>query len=140
MLNSVLDICKDRNVRILSECSDGQFRKLVCRSEDDKPLTWLMWQKDLWTNTMKMTKREMLNKLNEVSLVDAEMLQELRSKQPDDEFTYTYKNLTVDKRLEDGTFKLFIHTNGGPRDNYESLLMHHIYTTRKWKHRHYDPV
>ena len=76
----------------------------------------------------------MLSKLNEVLLVDAEMLQELGSKQPDDEFTFSYKNLTVDKRLEDGTFKLFIHTNGGPRDNYKSLLM------QKWKHRHYDLV
>ena len=66
---------------------------------------------------MKMSEREMLHKLNEVSLVDAEMLQELGSKQPDDEFSYTYKHVAFDKRLEEGTFKLFIHTNGGPRVN-----------------------
>ena len=82
----------------------------------------------------------MLNKLNEVSLVDAEMLQELGSKQADEEFTYTFKNLTFDKRLEDGKFKLFIQSNGGPKDKYKSLLMQHIYITRKWKHRHYNPV
>ena len=140
MLNNVLDICKDRNVQILSKCYDSQFRKLVCRSEDDKPLTWFMWQKDLWTNTIKMTKREMFKKLNEVSLVDAEILEELGSKQPAEEFSYSFKNLTFDNSLEDGNCKLFIHSNGGPRDNYESLLMHHIYTTRKWKHRHYDTV
>ena len=41
---------------------------------------------------------------------------------------------------EDGALKLFLESQGGPRDNYESKLMHHIYTTRKLKHRHYDPV
>ena len=53
MLDSVLDVCKEQKIRILSECSDEQFRKLVCRTKDDNPLTWLMWQKDLWTRTMK---------------------------------------------------------------------------------------
>ena len=36
--------------------------------------------------------------------------------------------------------KLFLENKGGPRDNYESKIMHHIYTTRKWQHRHYDHI
>ena len=35
MLDSVLDVCREQKVRILSDCSDGQFRKLVCRTKDE---------------------------------------------------------------------------------------------------------
>ena len=140
ILDSVLDVCKEQKVRILSECRDGQFRKLVCRTKNDKPLTWLMWQKDLWTKTIKLSKKEMLEILNDVSTVTELMLLEVGSEDPSDEFTYTHQNLTVTRSYEDGVPKLFLESQGGPRDNYESKLMHHIYTTWKWKHKHYDPV
>ena len=140
MLDSVLDVCKEQKVRILSECSDGQFRKLVCRTKDDKPLTWLMWQKDYWTRTMKLSKKEMLEILNDVTTVTELMFLEVGSEDPSYEFTYTHENLTITRCIEDGVLKLFLESQAGPRDNYESKLIHHIYTTRKWKHRHYDPV
>ena len=138
MLDSVLDVCKEQKVRTLSECSDGQFRKLVCRTKDDKPLTWLMWQKDLWTRTMTLSQKEMLQILNDVSTVSDLMLLEVGSEDPLDEFTYTHENLTIMRSTEDGVLKLFLESQGGPRDNYKSKPMHHVYTTRKWKHRHYD--
>ena len=33
-----------------------------------------------------------------------------------------------------------MHSNGGPLDIYETTLWHCIYTTKRWKHRTYDPV
>ena len=99
-----------------------------------------MWQKDLWTKTMKLSKKEMLEILNDVSTVSELMLLEVGSEDPSDEFIYTHQNLTVARSYEDGVLKLFLESQGGPRDNYESKLMHAIYTTKKWKHRHYDPV
>ena len=33
MLFGVLDVCKQQKVRILSECSDGQFKKLICKTK-----------------------------------------------------------------------------------------------------------
>ena len=140
MLYSVLDVCKEQKVRILSECSDGQFRKLICKTKNDKPLTWLMWQKDLWTRTMKLSKKEMIDILNAVSTVSELMLLEVGSQDPCDEFTYTHENLTVSRCIENGMPKLFLESEGGPRDNYESKLIHHIYTTRRWQHRYYDPI
>ena len=108
---------RKKKVRILSECSDGQFRKLVCRTKDDKPLTWLMWQKDLWTRTMKLSKKEMLDILNDVSTVTELMLLEVGSEDPSDEFTYTHENLTATRCYEGGVPKLFLESQIGPRDN-----------------------
>ena len=99
-----------------------------------------MWQKDLWTRTMKLSKKELLEILNDVSTVTELMLLEVGSEDPSDEFTYTHENLTITRCIKDGVPKLFLESQGGPRDNYESKLIHHIYTTRKCKHRHYDPV
>ena len=39
MIEEVRDICKEENVDILTEVADGQFRKIVCRMIDNKPLT-----------------------------------------------------------------------------------------------------
>ena len=78
----------------------------------------------------------MLEILNDVSTATDLMLLE----DPSDEFTHTHENLTMIRSIEDGVPKLFLESQGGPRDNYDSKLIHHMYTTRKWKHRQYDPV
>ena len=41
MIEEVRDKCKEEDVNILTEVTDGQFQKIVCRTIDDKPLTWL---------------------------------------------------------------------------------------------------
>ena len=108
MLDSVLDVCKEQKVRILSECSERQFKKLVCRTKDDKPFTWLMWQKHLWIRTMRLSKKEMLKILNDVSTVTESMLLELGSEEALEEFTYTHENITVSRQYEYGILKLFL--------------------------------
>ena len=60
IIEEVRDKCKE-NVDILTEVTDGQFRKIVCRTIDSKPLTWLGWQKDLWNESMKRNKEDLMH-------------------------------------------------------------------------------
>ena len=53
IIEEVHDVCKENNLKILTEVSDGQFHKCACRTIDGKPLTWLTWQKDLWSVLVK---------------------------------------------------------------------------------------
>ena len=101
---------------------------------------WIAWQKDLWNTCMKMSKRDLIKSLESVSKVDDEMLLNLGSENIADELTYTFQNLTFQKHQQDGIPKLEMHLNGGPLDNYETAFWHCTYTTKRWKHRSYDPV
>ena len=87
-----------------------------------------------------MTKRDILITLESVCRIEDEMLLNVGSKNVQEEFTYTFKNLTCRKSLQNGIAKLEIHSNGGPLDNYKTVSWHCIYTTKRWSHRSYDPV
>ena len=60
MLDQVTDLCKDKGVKILCQCCDGQFRSIVCKTRENDPPTWIAWQKDIWNKTMKKMKMEIL--------------------------------------------------------------------------------
>ena len=78
MIEEVRDKCKEENVDMLTEVTDGQFRKIVCRTIDNKPLTWLGWQKDLWNERMKRNKEDLMNILETVAYVSDETLENLK--------------------------------------------------------------
>ena len=140
MLDQVSNVCQSKGVDILCQCCNGQFWPIVCKTKYSEPLTWIAWQKDLWNTSMKMSKRDLIKSLEYVSKVDDEMLLNLGSENVADEFTYTFQNLTFQKHKQDGITKLEMHSNGGPLHNYETAFWHCIYTTKRWKHRSYDPV
>ena len=60
MLHQVSNVCKEKGVNILCQCCDGQFHQTVCKTTNNEPLTWIAWQKELWNNAMKMSKKEIL--------------------------------------------------------------------------------
>ena len=89
---------------------------------------------------MKMSKREIVKTLESVCKVDDEMLLNVGSEEFCDEFSYSFHNLTCQRRLQNVNSTLEIHLNGRPLDNYETSFWHCIYTTKWWRHRFYDPV
>ena len=35
MLDQVCDVCKERGIKILCQCCDGQFRSVVCKTKNN---------------------------------------------------------------------------------------------------------
>ena len=141
MIEKVRDKCKEENVNILTEVTDGQFRKIVCRMIDNKPLTWLGWQTDLWNESMKRNKEDLMHILEAVAYVSDETLENLKKcKCRQGDFRFKYENLQVDAYRINNKRQFFVSSNGGPVDDYETLFMGEIYTTQRWKHKTYDPI
>ena len=141
MIEEVRDKCKEENVDILTKVADGQFRKIVYRMIDNKPLTWLGWKKDLWNESMKRNKEDLMHTLEAVAYVSDETLQNLKKcKCCQGEFKFKHENLQVDAHRINNKRQFFMSSNGGPVDDYETLFMDEIYMTQRWKHKTYDPI
>ena len=140
MIEEVRDKCKE-NVDILTEVTDGQFRKIVCRAIDNKPLTWLGWQKDFWNESMKRNMEDLIHILEAVAYVSDETLQNLKKfkcRQGDSRFKH--ENLQVDAYRINNKRQFILSSNGGPVNDYETLFIGEIYMTQRWKHKTYDPI
>ena len=110
---------------------DGQFHNCVCRSIDGKPLTWLTWQKDLWRECLQTTKQDLLNVIESIAYVSEEALEKLqRIKCQEKDLIFNYENLNVTIHCQNSNKSIFIASNGGPLDNYETLFWNNIYTTK----------
>ena len=48
MIEEVRNECHDLGIHVVADCFNGQWSKLTTCSIDDKPLTWLQFQKDCW--------------------------------------------------------------------------------------------
>ena len=141
IIEEVRDKCKEENVDILTEVTDGQFRKIVCRMIDNKPLTWLGWQNDLWNESMKRNKEDLMHILEAVAYVSDETLENLKKcKCRQGDFRFKYENLQADAYRINNKRQFFVSSNGGPVDDYETLFMGEIYMTQRWKHKTYDPI
>ena len=122
MIDEVRDKCKEENVDILTEVADGQFRKIVCRTIDNIPLTWLGWQKDLWNESMKRNKEDLMHILEAVAYVSDETLQNLKKcKCCQGDFSFKHENLQVDAYRINNKRQFFLSSNGGPVDDYYYL-------------------
>ena len=119
MIEEVRDKCKEENVDILTEVASGQFRKIVCRTIDNKPLTWLGWQKDLWKESMKRNKENLMHILEAVAYVSDETLQNFKKcKCHQGDFSLKHENLQVDAyRINFKKRQFFLSSNGGPVDD-----------------------
>ena len=141
IIEEVHDVCKENNLKILTEVSDGQFHKCACRTIDGKPLTWLTWQKDLWSESLSKSKEDLLNILESVTYVSEESIAKLSSFNPDsNDFSFEFKNIEVNCFELENKKTLDIWSNGGPIDDYNTRLSSDIYTTKRWEHKIYDPI
>ena len=71
MLKDVIGNFNDRNIRVLCEVYDGQFHKLITRSENCAPLTRLQFQLDFFKKIMReYSKRELIDILLPYSQID----------------------------------------------------------------------
>ena len=141
MIEEVHDVCKENNLKILTEVSDGQFHKCACRTIDGKPLTWLTWQKDLWSESLSKSKEDLLNILEPVTYVSEESIAKLSSFHPDsNDFNFKFENIEVNCFELENKRTLDIWSNGGPIDDYNTRLSSDIYTTKRWEHKIYDPI
>jgi hypothetical protein len=60
MCNFVIGECAKEGIRIVGMVTDGQLHRLICRDEDDKPLTRLQLQKDVWRECQQGNKCSIL--------------------------------------------------------------------------------
>ena len=79
MIEEVLDKCKEQDVNILTEVADRHFRRMVCRAIDGKPLTWLGWQKDLWNESIKRSKENLMYILEAVAFISEDTFNNLET-------------------------------------------------------------
>ena len=80
MLKDVLGNLNDRNIRVLCEVYDGQFHKLITRSENCAPLTRLQFQLDFFKKIMcEYSKRDLIDMLLPYSEVDEEDCSEIEN-------------------------------------------------------------
>ena len=141
MIEEVHDVCKENNLKILTEVSDGQFHKCGCRTIDGKPLTWLTWQKDLWSESLLKSKEDLLNILESVTCVSEESISKLSTFHPNgNDLNFEFENIEVNCFQVENKRKIDIWSNGGPIDDYNTRLCSDIYTTNRWEHRIYNPT
>ena len=141
MIEEVCDVCKENNLKILTEVSDGQFHKCACRTIDGKPLTWLTWQQDLWSESLSKSKEDLLNILESVTYVLEESISKWSTFHPSgNDFNFEFENIEVNCFEVENKRKIDIWSNGGPIDDYNTRLCSDIYTTKRWEHRIYDPI
>lgn len=146
MLEKVRDKCVDEEVKILCEVSDGQFRKAVCRSIDDKPLTWIQWQRDNWSKCHdRINKKDLMTKLGAIVAVSDDTLDTLADYDfTGDQVQFEDGNLKIDKFVEsdpDGDKHVYyLGSCGGGLTTDGRSLSHLIHSTKKWTHKSYDPI
>ena len=74
MIEDVWDKCKEKNIDILCEVSDGQWIRNINHDIQGEPLSKLQFQKKIWKETMDMKKVELIQYLNNVSSISAALL------------------------------------------------------------------
>ena len=125
MIEEVHDVCKENNLKILTEVLDGKF------CIDGKPLTWLTWQKDLWSESLSKSKKDLLNILESVTYVSEESISKLSTFHPNgNDFNFVSENIEVNCFQVENKRKIDIWSNGGPIDDYNTRLCSDIYTTK----------
>ena len=68
---------KDRNVKILCECCDGQWWKNVFCDINGNPLAIMQYQKKIWNDVLKFKKKDIINYLLQCSTVTESMFNEI---------------------------------------------------------------
>lgn len=127
---------KDRNVKILCECCDGQWWKNVFCDINGNPLAIMQYQKKIWNDVLKFKKKDIINYLLQCSTVTESILMKLTEAKQVLMVSGTYKvgNISVtmsssNKKEGENERKFYIMSNGG---NIESeALMCKIATTPK---------
>ena len=142
MVEMVRDHCKEENVIIVCEASDGQFKNMVCRTIDNKPLTWIQWQRDNWVTQMKKSRQDLLTKFQDVGVVTKEMQDILINADFSSPNTlFIEKNLCLRQHTDrNGKVTYYMWSSGSSGPDYLEDLQQFIFTTKRWKHRNYDPV
>jgi len=63
MVEQVIGACESYGFKVLATASDGQWHKYGVRDRDNRPLTILQLQKDLWVTVRKIQKQEQLKEI-----------------------------------------------------------------------------
>ena len=142
MIETVRNNCKEEKVKIGCEVSDGQFKDMACRSINNEPLTWMQWQKDNWNRQMKLPRSQHMDLFRPVGVVTSQMQDVLINADFSDANTlFIEKNLCVQQSTDrHGHRKLSMWGLGATEDDYFDCIQTHIYTTKRWLHKNYDPV
>ena len=67
ILEPVLDTCKQAKIHVPAISFDGQWHNIAVRDVNEKPLTMLQLQKDVWKRVEKMPKRDILKSIFEMN-------------------------------------------------------------------------
>lgn len=63
MHNDILQECYKKQVNVVCSCFDGQWLKLATRDNDNKPLTLLQLQRDVWDECRRESREKIINYL-----------------------------------------------------------------------------
>lgn len=69
MHEHILDECYKRGIDVVCSCFDGQWIKLATRDQDDRPLTLLQLQRDVYDNACKEKRTAIVKNLSEMVIV-----------------------------------------------------------------------
>ena len=72
MVQGVINACESQNLTIRVIATDGQWHKFGVRDLENKPLTKLQLQKDLWNRVRSETKSTLLSKIRNMQLIPQE--------------------------------------------------------------------
>ena len=66
--NHVIQECHKHGLKILSISTDGQWIQMMSRDSNNKPLTLYQLVRDIWKDSQKLSKQELLKRLGQVHL------------------------------------------------------------------------
>lgn len=69
MHDDILQHCHNNGIKVLCSCFDGQWIKLATRDENDKPLTLLQLQKDVWVEAGKLSRESIISNFTRKPIV-----------------------------------------------------------------------
>ncbi|XP_071133796.1 uncharacterized protein [Mytilus edulis] len=74
MHEDVLRMCHEKKINVVASCFDGQWAKLSTRDKNDKPLTIMQLQRDVYSEASKLTRDAIVKKLLSESILPAEQI------------------------------------------------------------------
>ncbi|CAG2256016.1 unnamed protein product [Mytilus edulis] len=74
MHEDVLRMCHEKQINVVASCFDSQWAKLSTRDKNDKPLTIMQLQRDVYSEASKLTRDAIVKKLLSESILPAEQI------------------------------------------------------------------
>ena len=69
MHEDILQKCYDKGIDVACSCFDGQWLKMATRSRDDKPLTLLQLQRDVWDKSKKESRDTIISYISKTNII-----------------------------------------------------------------------